>query len=94
MAEKEERQKRLLIKEYDLVCDLTDCKYCEEKDWCSEKDGMTRQEAIERMALSMFEWQRPGSGGDVPIEDVWQNEKCGFENLAEVALDALLSGVE
>ena len=38
MADKEERQKRLLIKEYDLVCDLTDCECCEEKDWCSEKD--------------------------------------------------------
>lgn len=49
----EERQKRLLIKEYDLVCDLNDCKYCEEKDWCSEKDGITRQEAIELMAKAM-----------------------------------------
>ena len=53
MAEKEERQKRLLIKEYDLVCDLTDCKYCEEKDWCSEKNGMTRQETVERMAKAI-----------------------------------------
>lgn len=43
------------------------------------------------MARAMFEWQRPGSKGDVPIEDVWQNEKCGFENLAKIALDALLS---
>lgn len=42
------------------------------------------------MAKAMFEWQRPGSRGDVPIEDVWQNEKCGFENLAEAALNALL----
>ena len=53
MADKEERQKRLLIKEYDLVCDLTDCEYCEEKDWCSEKDGMTRQEVIESMAKAL-----------------------------------------
>jgi len=52
---------------------------------------ITRQEAIECMARAMFEWQRPGSRGDVPIEDVWQYEKCGFENLAEAALDALLS---
>ena len=52
---------------------------------------MPRQEAIECMARAMFEWQRPGSKGDVPIEDVWQNEKCGFENLAKTALDALLS---
>ena len=37
MADKEERQKRPLIKEYDSVCDSTDCEYCEEKDWCSEK---------------------------------------------------------
>lgn len=48
MVDKEEGQKRILIKEYDLVCDLTDCEYCEEKDWCSEKDGMTRQDAIEK----------------------------------------------
>lgn len=50
----------------------------------------TKAEVIERMAKAMFEWQRPGSRGDVPIEDVWQNEKCGFENLAEAALNALL----
>ena len=49
----EERQKLLLIKEYDLICDLADCKYCEEKDWCNEKDTLTRQEAIERMVLAM-----------------------------------------
>lgn len=52
--------------------------------------SITRTEAIERMAKAMFEWQRPGSRGDVPIEDVWQNEKCGFENLAEAALNSLL----
>ena len=67
---------------------------CDDKriEKCKYKDliGLSRQEAIERMAMAMFEWQRPGSGGDVPIEDVWQNEKCGFENLAEAALNALL----
>ena len=54
------------------------------------KKGLTKETAIERMAKAMFEWQRPGSGGDVPIEDVWQNERIGFENLAEAALNALL----
>ena len=53
MADKEERQKRPLIKEYDSVCDSTDCEYCEEKDWCSEKNNITRQEAIERMAKAL-----------------------------------------
>ncbi len=55
---------------------------------------MDKSKAIEKMAIAMFEWQRPGSRGDVPIEDVWQNEKSGFENLAEAALDALLAEVE
>ena len=45
----EEKQKRLLVKEYDLVCELTDCKYSEEKKWCSENDGITRQEAIKKI---------------------------------------------
>lgn len=71
----EERQKRLLIKEYDLVCDLTDCKYCEEKDLCSEKDTMTRQDAIERMAKAM-------AADDVLVE--------GYYEMAEKALNALL----
>ena len=26
----EEKQKRILIREYDLLCDLSDCDYCEE----------------------------------------------------------------
>lgn len=69
-----------------LVKPNIDCKNCKKAKY----RGMTRQEAIERMAKAMFEWQRPGSRGDVPIEDVWQNEKCGFENLAEAALNALL----
>ena len=56
--------------------------------------GITRAEAVEKMAKAMFEWQRPGCRGDVPIEDVWQNEKCGFENLAEAALNALLGKEE
>lgn len=53
----------------------------------------TRQEAIEVMAKAMFEWQRPGCRGDVPIEDVWNNEQEGYEKLAEVALNAFLKGV-
>lgn len=82
MAEKEERQKRLLIKEYDLVCDLTDCKYCEEKDWCSEKEGMTRQEAIERMAKAAGKAYR----GYFYAEPNHPN----ISDMMEAALDALL----
>lgn len=54
----------------------------------------TRKEAIEKMAKAIFEWQRPGCRGDVPIEDVWNNEQEGYEKLAEVALNALLEGVK
>ena len=61
MAEKEERQKRLLVKEYDLICDLTDCEYCEEKDWCCEKDGMTLQEAIRKMCDAYFKAKDKGA---------------------------------
>ena len=89
MAEKEERilvaklgGRNCPVETNDNICLLgCSCESC--------NGGVSRQEAIERMAMAMFEWQRPGSGGDVPIEDVWQNEKCGFENLAEAALNAL-----
>ena len=50
----------------------------------------TRTEAIEVMAKAIFEWQRPGCRGDVPIEDVWNNEQEGYEKLAKAALNALL----
>ena len=56
--------------------------------------SMTRQEAIEIMAKAIFEWQRPGCRGDVPIEDVWNNEQEGYEKLAEAAFNALLEGVK
>lgn len=79
MAEKEERQKRLLIKEYDLVCDLSDCKCCEDKDWCSEKDGMTRQEAIELI--------------EKVLEEGWWSGKT-FRQLSEAALNALCGAGE
>lgn len=87
MKKKEEGQKRLLIKEYDLVCDLTDCKHCEEKDWCSEKDGMTRQEAIEKMAKEICWYSdangcRPECGGC----EGWKEHT----NQAEAALNSLL----
>ena len=75
MADKEERKKRLLIKEYDLVCDLTDCEYCEEKDWCSEKDGITRQEAINLMADAISDAAK---------------RSCNKKFVAEAALNALL----
>lgn len=58
-----------------------------------EENSIAKQEAIEVMAKAMFEWQRPGCRGDVPIEDVWNNEQEGYEKLAEVALNALLKGV-
>ena len=94
MSDKEERQKRLLIKEYDLVCDLTDCEYCEEKDWCSEKDGMTRQEAIERMAKAIYAENvvRCNSDDCPPSSEtcdgcpIWENCK----HLAKIALNSLL----
>lgn len=75
MAEKEEKQKRLLIKEYDLVCDLADCKHCEEKDWCSEKDGMTRQEAIKKISSHLL------------MRDI---STMDTDEIAEAALTALL----
>ena len=94
MAEKEERQKRLLIKEYDLVCDLTDCKYCEEKDWCSEKDTLTRQEAIERMAKALIRADYPHAQ-EVIWDMRWKEEasKDYYLIMAEAALNALLEAV-
>lgn len=85
MANKEER---IEISTYDL----------NNKEWNGDipidiLKVYTRQEAIEVMAKAIFEWQRPGCRGDVPIEDVWNNEQEGYEKLAEVALNALLKGV-
>lgn len=78
----------------DILCKINN-EVCNEEN-CNHKElqleGYTKEEMIEKIAKAMFEWQRPGCRGDVPIEDVWQNEKCGFENLAKAALDALLEG--
>ena len=84
----EERQKRILIREYDLICDLSDCDYCEEADWCNEKCTMTRQEAIERMAKAIYT-------GYYGKEISWEKEenkkvKQSYKQLAEAALNALL----
>ncbi len=51
---------------------------------------ITRTEAIERMAISMFEYERPGCKGEVPIEDVWPDYKNHYKSIAEAALDALM----
>ena len=85
----EERQKRLLIKEYDLICDLTDCKYCEEKDWCSEKDTLTRQEAIERIAKAIFK-RDSVLALDIGFEDLIEQKQNVYRDFANVALNALL----
>lgn len=82
MADKEER---ILCNSYDGM---------QAQLMANNNIGMTRQEAIEIMAKAMFEWQRPGCRGDVPIEDVWNNEQEGYEKLAEAALNALLEGVK
>ena len=97
MADKEER-----IEIYYFKNDP--CKGCNAKEECKYfkikcglkidyKKAIAKQEAIEVMAKAIFEWQRPGCRGDVPIEDVWNNEQEGYEKLAEAALNALL-GVE
>lgn len=104
MAEKEERIVcRIIEKGY--ACDYcfsrpahkyyqcsisnNDCTY----DVCKQCSlGMPRQEVIEKMALAMFERERPGSRGEVPIEDVWQDLKYGYLASAEAALNALLEG--
>lgn len=91
MADKEERQKRLLIKEYDLVCDLTDCEYCEEKDWCSEKDGITRQEAIKRIAKSLFKVDNVLSL-DIKWSQLKKSKQLVYKEFAEAALNSLLEG--
>ena len=92
MTENEERISVLLTKNPCKECSVKKCtRKCMFGILFEKAPGITRQEAIECMARAMFEWQRPGSRGDIPIEDVWQYEKCGFENLAEAALDALLS---
>ena len=69
-----------------LVKPSIDCKNCKQAKY----RGITRQEAIEKMALAMFERERPGSRGEVPIEDVWQDLKEGYLASAEAALNALL----
>lgn len=73
----EEKQKRILIREYDLLCDLSDCDYCEEADWCSEKDAMTRAEAIEKISQELL------------MRDL---STMDHKEIAEVALNALLEG--
>jgi hypothetical protein len=78
-----------------MYCDKSGkCVRVTEKECSKCKDpvllGMSRQEAIEKMALAMFERERPGSRGEVPIEDVWQDLKEGYLASAEAALNALL----
>ena len=55
---------------------------------------MSRTEVIDRMALGMFEYERPGCKGEVPIEDVWQDYKNHYTSLAEAAFDALITEVK
>ena len=66
-----------------------------------DKDGdvrpffvVSRTEVIDRMALGMFEYERPGCKGEVPIEDVWQDYKNHYTSLAEAAFDALITEVK
>lgn len=95
MTDKEERILILTTKNKNGDCECVTQDGCHVNDSCAICNvGMTRQEAIEVMAKAIFEWQRPGCRGDVPIEDVWNNEQEGYEKLAEVALNALLKGVK
>ena len=98
MADKEERIKISYF-------NGNPCLNCEEQNHCVDyrlkchlirdyNKGISKQEAIAVMAKAIFEWQRPGCRGDVPIEDVWNNEQEGYEKSAEVALNALLEGVK
>ena len=88
MAEK--IQKRILIKEYDLGCDLADCQYCEEQAWCSEKDGMTRQEAIERINHAICV-EVHGNCDKCDKEKYNLGYPCNdYKRYAEAALNALL----
>lgn len=61
-----------------------------EGDYGDFYNTISRTQAIERMALGMFEYERPGCKGEVPIEDVWQDYKNHYTSLAESALDALI----
>ena len=80
------------------ICKIPSCYSCEHcKSDCIKKitynkgiKNISRQEAIEKMALAIFERERPGSRGEVPIEDVWQDLKEGYLASAEAALNALL----
>ena len=63
---------------------------CDQLEGVKCNKGLPRTEAIERMALGMFEYERPGCKGEVPIEDVWQDYKNHYTSLAEAALDALV----
>ena len=80
------------------ICKMPSCYSCGHcKDDCIKKitynkgiKNISVKEAIEKMANAMFERERPGCRGEVPIEDVWQDLKDRYLTLAEAALNALL----
>ncbi len=68
---------------------ILDCG-CDQLEGIKCNKGLPRTEAIERMAISMFEYERPCCKGEVPIEDVWQYYKNHYIGLAAAAFDGLL----
>lgn len=54
--------------------------------------GMTRQEAIEVMAKAIRSWEFPYSPRQIGWEDLREDTKDDYREMAEAALNALLEG--
>lgn len=89
MAEKEERIRVLLAKNPCKECSVKKCtRKCTFGLLFEKAPGMTRQEAIERMAKALYLFNR---------EDEWYKEHADMyskymNKMAEAALNALLEG--
>lgn len=92
MAEKEERIS-VLVYEKD-PCEncpgnpMADCQVCE-KDLRYD-GGMTRQEAIERMAKALVEYEKTNNPNACEWNDLKEMAKDIYRERAEAALNALL----
>jgi hypothetical protein len=77
----ENKEERILCNSYDGI---------QAKLMANNNIGMTRQEAIEVMAKAIRNWEFPYSPRQIGWEDLSEDVKNDYENMAEAALKALL----
>lgn len=98
MAEKEERIRVLIAKNPCKECSVEKCtRKCTFGLLFEKAPGITRQEAVERMAKEMARLYCPEKPTKKEFESIWEYElllstQKHFKELAEAALNALLEG--